>query len=119
MDYLRSLGEIAFNAKELKSYGMAYYNYFKSFKKSDISTKVTDCYKEAEPILSYCLEIDNYRTAIIANFDKRREIFKELEVDKADRTLTITEFDKVSAASAAQVRNLDKEMNKYYELKSE
>lgn len=34
---------------------MAYYNYFKNFKKADINTKVTDRYKEAEPILSYCL----------------------------------------------------------------
>ena len=41
LNYIRSLGEIAFNTKELKTYGMAYYNYFKSFKKTDINTKVT------------------------------------------------------------------------------
>lgn len=113
------MGEIAFNARELKSYGMAYYNYFKSFKKSDINTKVTDCYKEAESILSYFIALDSYRTTINSNFDKRREIFNELDVDLSDRTLTITSFDKLSAASAAEVRNLAKEMNKYYELKSE
>lgn len=45
--YIRSLGQIAFNAKELKTYGMAYYNYFKSFKKEDVHTKVTECYKSA------------------------------------------------------------------------
>jgi len=44
---LRSLGEIAFNVKELKTYGMAYYNYFKSFKRTIINTDVTNCYKKA------------------------------------------------------------------------
>jgi hypothetical protein len=41
LNYLRSLGEIAFNAKELKTYGMAYYNYFKTFNKNSIKTQVT------------------------------------------------------------------------------
>jgi hypothetical protein len=55
LGYIRSLGEIAFNAKELKTYGMAYYNYFKSFKKESISTKVTETYKMAEEEFLYCL----------------------------------------------------------------
>lgn len=72
LNYLRSIGEIAFNAKELKNYGMAYYNYLKSFKKTDINNKVTNCYKEAEPVLSYCLVLEGYRSVIVTNFDKRR-----------------------------------------------
>ena len=76
INYIRSLGEIAFNAKELKTYGMAYYNYFKEYKQTEIDTIVTSTYKAAEPIFSYCLELESYRAKINSNFDKRREIFK-------------------------------------------
>jgi hypothetical protein len=37
---------------------------------------VTVKYKEVERLLSFCLAIDNYRSAINANFEHRRDIFK-------------------------------------------
>ncbi len=80
---------------------------------------MTDRYKEVEPILTYCLSLDRYRTVINANFDRRREIFKELDNDEEDRILSITEFDKVSEATASEVKNLEKEINKYLELISQ
>jgi len=80
---------------------------------------VTERYKEVEPVLAYCLALDRYRTVINANFDRRRDIFKELDTDQDDRILAITEFDKVSEATAAEVKNLEKEINKYLELISQ
>jgi hypothetical protein len=40
-------------------------------------------------------------------------------MDKNDRNLTITKFDKLSSTSASEIKNLSKEVNKYLELKSE
>lgn len=91
----------------------------KEFNKSEIHTAVTAKYKEAESLLSYCLTLDNYRNAINSNFERRRDIFKELKMDKDDRNLTITKFDKLSSSSASEIKNLNKEINKYLELKSE
>ncbi len=41
LSYLQSITKIAFNAKELKNYGVAYYNYWTEFKQSSIKTEVT------------------------------------------------------------------------------
>lgn len=65
------------------------------------------------------MAIDSYRTTINANFEQRREIFKELHFDKDDRNVTVTDFDKMSAATASKIHNLNKVINKYLDLQSD
>jgi hypothetical protein len=98
---------------------VAYYNYLKEFNRAEINTSVTVKYKEVESLLNSCLAIDHYRNAINANFDKRRDVFRELKMDQNDRNLTITKFDKLSSTSASEIKNLSKEISKYLELKSQ
>ena len=76
-------------------------------------------YKEIEELLNFCLAIDHYRNAINGNFEKRRDIFKELNLDKNDRNLAITKFDHLSNCSASQIKNLRKEVEKYLDLKAD
>lgn len=64
--------EIAFNATELKDYGIAYYNYISEYNKTEVKTPVTEKYSEIKILLSTLLSINEYRMKINDNFDKRR-----------------------------------------------
>ena len=91
----------------------------REFRREEIKTVVIEKYKEIEPLLRQCLEIEAYRSKINSNFEQRRELFQALAPNQAHRNTTVTDFDKISTQAADSISDLAKEIGKYLDLKAQ
>jgi hypothetical protein len=78
-----------------------------------LKNDITEIFQKIEPLLVIYLNLNNYRTAINANFDQRREIFQDLCLDKEDRNIRMTNFDKMLNSTVTEIKHLNNEYKKY------